>query len=133
MIVSRSDIFGNTTVCTKTLISTSGELTCNVGDISDTSLKSTVYIDGEEWINGNVNIDSDGYGSMGYIAAFVISLVIILLFGNTRNGLIISIIISYVIAISCGIMIGGLVGLGTAGIWALVLFGVAMYLNNKNR
>lgn len=133
MSVERRDIFGNTTVCFNALVSTSGTLSCNVGNISESSLVTVVSVDGITSITSQVQIDSEGYGSIGYVGLFIITLSLILFLGDSKNGIIIATIIGYIIAITMGWLIGGIVGLGSSGIWIIILTFVAMWQINKDR
>lgn len=133
MEVERRDVFGNTSVCSNTLVSTSGTLSCNVGNVTETSLVTVISIGGEKWLSSQVQVDSEAYGSMGYVALFILTLTLIIIFGDSKNGVIISTIISYMAAIAMGWLIGGIIGLGTSGVWIIVSTIVAIWQVNKNR
>lgn len=133
MDVERRDVFGNTSVCSNVLVSTSGTVSCNVGNISETSLITTISVDGEDKLNSKVAIDTEAYGPIGYAMAFILTFALILLFGDTKNGTIIALFIGYVVAIAAGWMIGGVIGAGSAGIWIAALTFTGLWLINKNK
>ena len=133
MNVERRDVFGNTSICSNTLVSTSGTVFCSIGDISDTSLVTSVSIDEEIKLVSQVQVDTEAYGSMGYVVFFILSLTLLLIFGDSKNGIILSLLIGYIIAIAMGLVIGGLVGIGCSGTWILILTITAWYQINKNK
>lgn len=131
--VERRDIFGNTSVCSNILVSTSGTVSCNVGNISDTTLITGITVDGEEWIIAPVQIDSQAYGSIGYVVSFFLTLILVFSLGDSKNGIMLAIGIGYIIAVAMGFMIGGIIGAGTAGIWMIILTVLGLYQINKNK
>lgn len=131
--VERRDIFGNTSVCTNILVATSGTIFCNVGNITDTTLVTSITVDGEEWIIAPVQIDSEAYGSIGYVATFFLTLILMFYLGDSKNGVMLAVGIGYIVAVSMGFMIGGIIGAGTAGIWMIVLTVLGLYQINKNK
>lgn len=129
----RSDVFGNTSICTNTLTSVSGTVSCNVGNISDSTLIISISVDGEILIISPVVLDDDGFGTMGYVGGFVLTLILILILGNTKEGLLVALLIGYIIAVASSMLIGGIIGVGTAGIWLIVLTVLGLYLTNRNK
>ncbi len=133
LTVERRDVFGNTSICSSTVISVGGTVFCNTGNVTDATLFTTISVDGEEWINSQVSVDTSTYGNIGYVALFFISLLLILAFGDSKNGTIFALLIGYLIAITMGWMVGGIIGPTSSGIWIIVLTIVAIYQINKNR
>ena len=133
LTVERRDVFGNTSICSSTVISVGGTVFCNTGNVTDATLFTSIFVDEEEWINSQVSVDTSTYGSMGYVALFFISLLLILTFGDSKNGTIFSLLIGYLIAITMGWMVGGIIGPTSSGVWIIVLTIVAIYQINKNR
>ena len=131
--VERRDVFENTTVCTNTLVSTSGTVFCNVGNITDSSLVSSISIDGETLLVNSVQIDSEGYGSIGAVFLFIISIVLIFVFGDSKNGVILSVSLGYIAAVVLGVIAGGIIGIGSAGIMVIGLTILAIYQLNKKK
>lgn len=134
MNVERRDIFGNRSVCNNTVTSSGGTLSCTVGEeIDDTTLFTMISIDGEEWLVFSTIIDDTAYGSTGYVFWFFMTLALILMFGESKNGIMISLLVSYIGAIALGIGIGGVVGIGSAGIWIMSITATGIWKINKNR
>ena len=131
--VERRDVFGNTSICSSTVISVGGTVFCNTGNVTDATLFTSIFVDEEEWINSQVSVDTSTYGSIGYVALFFISLLLILAFGDSKNGTIFALLIGYLIAITMGWMVGGIIGPTSSGVWIIVLTIVAIYQINKHR
>jgi hypothetical protein len=131
--VERRDAFGNTSICSNTVISTSGVVFCNVGNITESSLVTTISVDGSIGIVSQTQTESEAYGSIGYVALFFLSLALMLIFGDSKNGLILSITIGFIAAVSLGWVIGGIIGLGSSGILLIVLTITAIWQINKGR
>lgn len=134
MQVSRNDIFGNTSICNDTLTSASGTLTCTVpSDISETVLKGTVSVDGTPSVVNYMNISQSSYGDFGYIVWFLLTLAMLLVFGDTKEGLLFSLILSYIGAIVMGIALGSIIGVASAGIWLVIITLAALWKLNRER
>ena len=134
MNVERRDVFGNLTVCQNTLISTSGTVSCDIGlDLTDTSLFTIISVNNTEWITSNVIIDTSTFGNIGYVAWLILAIGLLLMFTESKNGILISIIFSYVGAVGLGWSVGGVTGIGSAGIWILVMTIIGIWKLNKNR
>ncbi len=134
MNVERRDIFGNNSICDNTLVSTSGTVSCNIGvNLSDTTLFTTITIDGEKWIADTTQIDKTNFGSIGFVVWFFLSIALLLMFSESKNGVMISIAISYIGAVTLGLVTGTITGVGSAGIWMLVITSIGIWKINKNR
>lgn len=134
MNVERRDVFGNNSVCSNTLNSVSGTLSCNIGSgITDTSLVIILQVDGQTWISTSVQIDTTAYGQIGYVAWFLLALGLVFMFSKDKNGILIALLLSYVGAVSMGWILGGIVGLGSAGIWIIIITLVGLWKLNKNK
>jgi hypothetical protein len=134
LTVERRDIFGNISICNNTVASTSGTVSCNTGSgLTDTNLITVVSINGEEWLSGSVIIDDTGYGNISYVMWFILALSLFLMFSESRNGVMLGMIFSFIGAIAMGWNIGGIIGIGSAGIWVLVMFSVGIWKINKGR
>lgn len=132
--VERRDIFGNVSVCRNSLDSISGTVSCNVGsDITDATLQVTIEVDEVPLIISFVTIDDSAYGNFGYVAWFFLALGLILMFSKDKNGVLIAIVLSYAGAFSLGWIVGGLIGLGTAGIWIIIMTVIGLWRLNKNK
>lgn len=134
MNVTRNDVFGNRTICETTLISASGTLSCPVDPgISDTSLSTVVTVDGKTVLISALDIDADSLGSIGYVAWFVLTLVLIFTIGDTKNGVLVALFIGYVGAVVLGFSRGTLIGTGAAGTWLLIITVLGVWRLNRNK
>jgi len=132
--VKRNDIFGNISICNNSLNSISGTVQCSIDpNIEDTSLETFISVDGTTWLINIVNIDSSAYGSTGYVLWFILTLAFVLMLSRDKNSLLISLLISYVSAVSVGLIVGGIIGAGSAGIWIIIVTVAGLWKLNKNK
>ncbi len=133
MEVTRNDIFGNRTLCNNTITSASGTISCTINPgIDDTVLQTRVFANNQLVILSNVKLTSSStYGNLGYILWFFLTFVFILIFGSSKTELLIGMFISFAGAITLGIVRGDIVGLGSAGIWVLVIVILGIWKINK--
>ena len=136
MDVVRNNDFGNRSVCTNSLLSASGTLSCNVSSVVDTDqfLFISIYVSNsiarEDTINLNASTISFGILN-GAFFAFIIFLLLICLFMEDRRVLTVSLGIGWIVVISLGLVNGKLVGFGTAGIWLLITIAIFIWKLNK--
>ncbi len=135
MNVTRKDVFGNTSLCSNSIQTSSGTVTCVITEeLVDTSIFTTITIDGETWIlDESVAVDTSGYGSMGYFVWFILTLVMVLALSESKNGIMMALMISYMGAIALGIALGGITGIGSSGIWMILITLVGIWQINRNR
>ncbi len=134
MRVERKDIFGNNTICSNSLNSISGTISCNIpSGITDTTLETTISVDGNEKIISQVTIDGSAFGSMGYVAFFLLTLGLVLAFSNDKNGILLALLISYLGSLALGLSVGGIIGVGSAGIWIIIITVIGLWRLNKNK
>ncbi len=134
MRVERRDIFGNQSVCNNTIISSSGTLSCNIGlNLSDTTLFTIISVDGNDLVFNTVVIDNTSFGDIGYALWFILTLVLILMASDSKNGIILVTLISYLGALSMGWVLGGAIGVGSSGVWVLIITSAAIWQINKKR
>ncbi len=120
--VSRNDVFGNRTLCQTSLTSASGTLSCSIDPgISDTRLKSIVTVDGVTALLSSLDIDVSNFGPTGYMIWFIMTLLLVLIFGDSKIGVLSSLLISYVGAALMGISRDSVLGIGGAGIWIITI------------
>lgn len=133
MIVTRNDVFGNQTLCTQTITSSSGTFSCLVDpEISDTLLKVQVVAE-ETSLISYIDIGDSGYGNAGYAGWFILNLFLVFAFAKNKTIIMFSIISSYIGAIAFGIAEGNIIGLGSAGIWILVMTFLGLQRLNKDK
>jgi hypothetical protein len=134
MNVERSDVFGNVTLCTNSIQTISGSISCLIpAGTSGTNLIVRLVIDGTELINSPIILVSTGYGSIGFVAWFLITLGSILMFSNDKNGVLLAILLSYVGSVSLGLVLGGIIGIGAAGIGLIIVTVIGIWKLNKNK
>lgn len=132
MEVTRNDIFGNRSICNSTLTSASGTLLCSVNpNIDDTVLVTSVYVENQLVVLSNVKLESSDYGNLGYVLWFFLTFFFILLFGKSKTEVLIGLVLSLTGAITLGITRGNIVGIGSAGIWMLVIVILGIWKINK--
>lgn len=134
MEVTRSDSFGNRSLCTNTLVSSSGSLSCAINpNITSTSIIVTLYSDGFPVSTILVGITSSPYGSLGYTAWFFLTLILIIGFGDYKNGVLISLLVSFVGAVTLGFTNGTIFGVTAAGIWIIVIIILGIWRLNRDK
>ncbi len=132
MEVTRSDIFGNRTLCNHSLTSASGTLSCSIDpNIEDTVLRTRIYVNNQLAVLGNVKLEDSAYGTMGYILWFFLTFLFIFLFGSSKTEVLIGLVISLMGAITLGVTKGDIIGIGSAGIWVLVIAILGIWKINK--
>lgn len=133
MEVTRSDVFGNRSICNSTVTSSSGTLSCSVDpNIDDTSLRTSIFVDDELAVLSTIKLESSNYGNTGYVLWFLITFFFIWIFGNSKTEVLMGLGISTIGAIALGITEGTIVGIGSAGIWILVIVILGIYKLNKD-
>lgn len=134
MNVTKEDIFGNTTVCSDELTSSSGTLTCTVStDINEATLRVYVYTDDVFSVSKYFSVNRPAFGSTGFVIWFILTLVLIFIFDDSKTIVLVSLIISYVGAIGLGITQGNIVGIGASGLWIIIITVIGIWTINKDR
>lgn len=136
MQVVRNNQFGNRSVCSDTLLSASGILSCDVSSITDTDqfLFISIFVDDELAKQDTTNLNSDilNFGTLnGAFYAFLLILILISLFAEDRKILVIALGIGWVCVISLGLMNGKFIGFTSAGIWIMVTIAILLWKLNK--
>ncbi|KKM78655.1 hypothetical protein LCGC14_1357780 [marine sediment metagenome] len=133
MNVTRSDVFGNRTICSDTLTAAGGTLQCNTGNVTDTTIKATVSSNGIEVVIKTFDVANLGFGVAGIFVFFLISINLIFMFSGSKSGVMIAIVFSFAIGTGIGFIQGGLIGLGAGGLWIMLIVGIALWKLNKGR
>ncbi len=136
MEVYRNNQFGNRSVCSGSLTAASGLVSCDVSAITDSDqfLFIDIFVDNElaEQQTINLNADNLSFGvGEGSFYAFLLILLLITLFMEDRQVLIVSLGLGWVAVISLGLMKGTFIGMGSAGIWLLVTIGIFLWKLSK--
>lgn len=138
LLVQSNSVFGNQSICSNSISSASGTLSCDVSAFTaEGSLQSIVLVDGEETLYSTVILEPTDYGSTGYLVWFIVTLAFILITGENKTLLMLGILVSTIGAFATGLAIGQLIGLGagvgTAGIWIIILVVLAIWKLNKEK
>lgn len=135
LTVEKNDAFGNRTVCSQSLTSSSGTITCDIGNANatDSRLLASVSVNGNIISQSDISISNFTYGNFGYGAWFILTLVLIILARKSKNLLLGTLILSYLGAASLAIVKSGTIGLGAAGTWILIVTIAAIWNLNKGR
>ena len=139
MNVTRSDIFGNRTICEDTLTSSGGTLSCTVSsNIDDADLQIRVFVDGEQAVFRVIKLDLSDFGVAGYLVLFVMSLGLIMMFSSSRTGILIAVLLSFTGAVGLGIITSSITGSGAkginaSGIWLIIIVLIGIWKLNKDR
>ncbi len=134
MNITRNDVFGNRSLCTTSLISSSGTLLCPIdSSIRNTVLTARITVGDILAVVASMIIDESDFGSLGYVAWFFITLIMIVMFGDSKNGILIGMMVSYIGAIALGINRGTIIGLGSAGIWLITITALGIWRLNRER
>lgn len=132
--IIRSDIFGNRTICNNSVTSSAGTITCQIPlGLEDSSALINLYVDGQLVALDHVDFDSVGFGEGGYIVFFFMFISIILMFSSNKNLLLIGIIIGLASGIGLGLINDTMVGIGSGGIFIIVIVIVGLWKINKGR
>lgn len=136
MEIIRNNDFGNRSVCTDSLTSSTGTLSCDVSAITDSDqfLFIKVYVDGSLAREYTINLNAETlrFGVLnGSFLAFLIILFLICMFMEDKSMLVISLGLGWVVIISLGLINGSLIGISSAGIWLLVTIAIFLWKLNK--
>ena len=132
--VTRNDIFGNRSVCNSTLTSSGGTLTCNIDpNLDDSTLKTEIYVDNVLAVSGNVKLDTSNYGVGGYLILFVMAISFILMFSGSKTGVLVSMGVTFIAAISLGLVTGDIIGIGASGLWLIIIIVIGIIKLNNER
>ncbi len=135
--VIRNNDFGNRSVCSESLTASSGIIGCDLSTIVETDrfLFVNIYVGGELKSTETIDLETDikGYGVEGYFIAFIFILLLITIFMEDKQVLIISLGIGWVAIISFGLVKGALFGSVSAGIWLIVCIIIFLWKLKKEK
>jgi hypothetical protein len=120
--------FGNRSVCDNSLTSTLGTINCDASSIltSDNFLFIEIFSDGNYIETRTININPETplvggqYGFDGFFIAFLLLLVIIILFSEDKQVLLISLGLGWAVILILGLVKGSIIGVASGGIWLLI-------------
>lgn len=134
--VFRNNFFGNRSVCTNSLTSASGLISCDVSSITDSDqfLFVDIYVDGVFYSTETINLNTGDFvfkTSDGAFYAFLLMLLLVTFFIEDKKVLLASLVLGWVTILSLGLLRGKFIGIGSAGIWLLVSIIVFIWKLNK--
>jgi hypothetical protein len=134
MEISRNDIFGNNTVCSSSIISAGGTLSCIIpASIDDSLLIASVFVDGSLVAYSQIQMDKTNFGYIGYIALFFMIISLVFMFSSSKHGVLIGLGIGILAGIGLGLITGTVLGIGSVGIWIIILILLAFWKLNQGR
>lgn len=132
--VTRNDIFGNRSICNDTLSSSGGTLSCGVPiNIGETTLNVEVFVDEVLSFQDTVRLKDTDKGTIGFLVFFIMSMTMILMFSGSKTGVLIGVILAFISGIGFGLINSDLIGIGSSGIWILIVMILAIWKLNKGR
>lgn len=134
--VISSAVVTNRTICNNSLSAITGTLTCDVSSIinSSSSVNVKIFSDETEIINEYLSLDTSNWNVKGVIFfGFLLLLIIGIMFIESKEGLIISVILGFIVLISLGIVKGKIIGF-TSGVLWLIIVGIILLIKlNKEK
>jgi len=129
---TKFDRFGNETVCTDILTSTSGTLSCTIPDsFGNVTVISEVFVNGNRVSQKYFTIAADIFGEFGQsnIGGLLLVLIITipLMFIPSIIGLLFGLIIGFIMASFLLFTRGGILGTSSAILWLIIATGIIMY------
>lgn len=123
-IIKNSD-FGNRTVCTNSLTSSTGTLTCNVSSVVDTDrfLFINIFVEGDLKTTTTIDLERDSFNFgivNGAFFAFILILLLITMFMEDRQTLLIALGVGWAAVISLALISGALFGALSGGVWLII-------------
>jgi hypothetical protein len=131
----KMDQIGNTSACSKQLISSAGSITCTIpGSIGNATLFVDIYADSQLVINDYVKTGSAyNLGDWGYLFLLFMLLSFPLMFSSSKAGTIVGVILGFVSASIYGFVQGGVLGLGASIMWLIIAGIILIYSLNTKR
>jgi hypothetical protein len=118
------DRFGNQTVCTDSLTSSSGTLNCVIPQtFGNQTVESKIFSDGILVGNSRRDLEdpSDNFGTTGVIVALMLFWIIVMMFITSTVGIVIGAIVAMFLSLSMFLFSGGnILGAGSAFVFVLV-------------
>ena len=133
MNITRNDAFGNRTICYTSLQSASGTISCTINsNLEDTDLNVLIFVDNVLSLVTNVPLADSGMGAIGYLLMLILTMAFILMFSDTKTGILLGMGLSFVTSIGLGFLSGEVLGVGAAGIWIIVCIIIGIWKLNKD-
>jgi hypothetical protein len=129
--VTKFDSYGNNTICSPTLSSSSGTLSCSIPtSTGNVSIFYKFYKDGRLISTSTYNLDvtpTQVYGAGRIILVIILFITLVGLGLGSKEGAIISAFIGLVLATILNVYSTGFVGAGATILWFLIAGGIILY------
>lgn len=134
MEVLRNDVFGNNSICNQSVTSSGGTLSCTTPtNLNDATLLVKVFVNNVVVIQDIVVIADQGFGEAGYLVFFVFMIVFVMMLAGNKEMQLIGILLGFITSIGLGIINGAMLGIGSAGLWLIIVIVIMLFKLNKNR
>lgn len=132
MLNYKFDMLGNTTACNNSLTSSSGTLSCVIpNSIGNSTIYFNIYVDGDLIITDYINLDEDDYGNEGYFFLLILIISLVMMFLDSKAGMLIGVLIGLIAGILLSVIKGGIIGLGSSMIWLIVVIIIMVWKLSK--
>ncbi len=134
LISNKSDILGNTTACDNSLTSSSGTLSCTIpASIGNSSITIFFYVDDVLVFQDFLSLDDLTFGDEGIFILFLIILMLVVMFSDSKSLMLLSIVVGFVSGIGLSLMTGRIIGVSSSIIWLIVVISIALWKLNKGK
>jgi hypothetical protein len=137
MEVLRNNQFGNRSVCLDSITSATGTLNCNVSNVTSTDrfFFINIYINDNFLLLKTIDTErstSSGFGIVnGGFYAFLLMLVLITIFTDDKQVLMIALGVGWAVVVSIGLINGKIIGSLSGGIWLIICIIMMIWKLNK--
>lgn len=136
MDIVRNNAFGNRSVCTNSITSSSGTLTCDVSAVSATDrfLFISIYVNDIYLIQSTIDLEADDFNFgivNGAFYAFLMLLFIITMFMEDKQALVVSLIVGWAVVGALALINGRIIGSLSSGIWLIICGIIFLWKLNK--
>ena len=134
--VIRNSAFGNRSVCSESLTSSTGIITCDVSSVSDTDrfFFINIFVDGNLMIQPTIDLEAEDFNFgivNGAFYAFLMILFLITMFMEDKQVLVLALVFGWAAVIGLGLINGKFVGSATGGVWLIISVIILLWKLNK--
>lgn len=127
------DQLGDSVACSSILISSSGSISCTVPQsFGNSSMRVFLYVDGDLIFQDLIIIDTNqDFGTPGYLILFLMILMLVMMFSESKTGMIIAVFVGLIAGVSFSLFTGKIMGLASSIIWLIVAGSILIWKLNK--
>jgi hypothetical protein len=131
---TRMDQLGNTSVCSTSVTSASGTLTCNIpAALGNETIITSVFVDGELKLVDYFSAANDIIlGDAGYFLLLFLVISLALMFSESKSMMVGGVILGFITGSILFFIRGGIVGTGSAVMW-LIIMGIILIWKLQSR